>query len=263
MLPLALDLEQLTSGVAKVYWPLVRVSGVLAVAPVLGSPLVPVRIRVVIAVVLTMAMLPLTGPMPDVDPLSMSAVMITINQLIIGLVIGFVLLIVFNVMNVAGESISASMGLGFALMADPTSNVQVPVLTQFLTILATIIFLAIDGHHALINMMATSFSVVPVSESISPDGFWQMVEWSAILFRGAILIALPALVTMLCVNVVMGVMTRSAPQLNIFSVGFPITMLAGFIVIMLTMPGFGPGFQRLLIDGFDTMLSILTGMVLP
>jgi len=263
MSPIALNMDQVADAIARIYWPLARVAGVLSVAPIIGSPLIPVRIRAMLAVVLTLALLSLTGPVPDVDPMSLAGIRITINQVIIGLIIGFILLIVFNVLNVAGESISAAMGLGFALMSDPSSNVQVPVVSQFFTILATVIFLAVDGHHALINMMAISFTIIPVSENIAPEGFWQLVEWSAILFKGAIMIALPALVTMLCINVVMGVMTRAAPQLNIFSVGFPITMLFGFFVIMVTLPGFAPGFEKIMNDGFENMISTLHGVSIP
>ncbi|MBX2886876.1 MAG: flagellar biosynthetic protein FliR [Granulosicoccus sp.] len=253
-------MDQVTEVVVRFYWPLVRVAGVLSVAPVIGSPQIPKRIRVAIAVVLTLSMYSLTGPVPDVDPVSISGVIVTINQFIIGLVMGFSLLIVFNILTVAGESISSAMGLGFALMSDPSSGVQVPIVSQFYSILATLLFLALDGHHALISMMANSFIIIPVSTSLSPDGFWQLVEWSSVLFAGAIMLALPALVTMLVINVIMGVMTRAAPQLNIFSIGFPITMTLGFIVILITLPGFAPGFEKLLHDGFEGTARFLKGL---
>lgn len=260
MIALSMTMDQVTEGVARLYWPFVRIAGVLSVAPIIGSPLIPVRIRVALAVLLTLSVLSLTGETPSVDPLSLAGVIVTINQLIVGLVIGFTLLLVFNVINVAGESISATMGLSFALMSDPSSNVQVPIVSQFLTILATLIFLSLDGHHALINMIVESFNVVPISEKIAPDGYWQLVQWSAVLFKGAVMLALPALVTMLCINVIMAVMTRSAPQLNIFSVGFPITMVVGFLVIMLTLPGLVPGFTDLVVRGFEAMGVILHGV---
>ena len=263
MTAFAFSIDQVMDQVVKYYWPLVRVSGVLSVAPVIGSPQIPVRIRAMLALLLTLAILPLTGPLPEVDPFSLEGVIVTISQLIIGLIMGFTLLIVFNVLSIAGEAIAAAMGLGFALLADPTSGVQIPVVSQFFAIIATLLFLALDGHHALISMLATSFTLIPVGQTLNPQGFWEIINWSSILFAGAVMVALPALIAMLSINLVMGVMTRAAPQLNIFSVGFPVTMTLGFIVILLTLPGLSPGFEKLLVDGYETMVNSLRAFTQP
>lgn len=258
---LAISIAQISEMVTAFFWPLVRVAGVLSVAPILGSPRIPSRIRASIAVVLTLSMLSLTGPVPDIDPLSLAGVAVTLSQLLIGLLIGFILLLVFNVLIVAGESIAAAMGLGFALMSDPSSGVQIPVISQFFSVLATLLFLVLDGHHALINLIASSFQMLPVTDSLNAEGLWIMISWSGVLFSGAMMVALPALVTMLCVNIIMGVMTRAAPQLNIFSVGFPVTMTLGFVVILITLPGMSPAFETLLAQGFDKMSESLLGLV--
>ncbi|MBX2883462.1 MAG: flagellar biosynthetic protein FliR [Granulosicoccus sp.] len=258
---LAISIAQISEMVTAFFWPLVRVAGVLSVAPILGSPRIPSRIRASIAVVLTISMLSLTGPVPDIDPLSLAGVAVTLSQLLIGLLIGFILLLVFNVLIVAGESIAAAMGLGFALMSDPSSGVQIPVISQFFSVLATLLFLVLDGHHALINLIASSFQMLPVTDSLNAEGLWIMISWSGVLFSGAMMVALPALVTMLCVNIIMGVMTRAAPQLNIFSVGFPVTMTLGFVVILITLPGMSPAFETLLSQGFDKMSESLLGLV--
>jgi len=258
---IVISIGQLMELVTGFFWPLVRVAGVLSVAPILGSPRIPSRIRASIAVVLTVSMLSLTGPIPNIDPLSLAGVAVTVSQLLIGLLIGFTLLLVFNIFVVAGESIAAAMGLGFALMSDPSSGVQIPVVSQFFSILATLFFLALDGHHALINLIATSFTLVPITDSLNAEGFWIMISWSSILFSGAMMVALPALITMLCINIIMGVMTRAAPQLNIFSVGFPVTMTLGFVVILIILPGLNPAFQSLLTQGYDTMTLALQGLV--
>lgn len=263
MQPIALGMEQIVDVVTRFYWPLVRIAGVISVAPVIGSPQIPRRIRIVLSVVLTFAVINQIGPVPQIDPLSIPGLLVTANQLLIGLVMGFTLLIVFNVLTVAGEAIAAAMGLGFALMSDPNSGVQVPIVSQFYSILATVIFLALNGHHAMISVMADSFSIIPVSDVIVLTGIWQLISWSSMLFKGAMMIALPALVTMLCVNIIMGVMTRAAPQLNIFSVGFPITMILGFLVILITLPGFTPVFSSLMSSGFETMIHTLSGLVSP
>ena len=257
---LAFSMNSFMGWVTGFFWPLARVAGVLSVAPVIGSAQIPARIRIVLSVLITITLLSAVGPIPDVDPLSLPGVAVTISQFIIGALIGFTLLILFNILSVAGESIAAAMGLGFAMMSDPISGQQTPVVSQFYSILATLLFLALDGHLALIRLMANSFSLVPVSDVLNPEGFWTVVAWSGVLFAGAMMVALPALVAMLAVNLVMGVITRAAPQLNIFSVGFPLTMTIGFVVILISLPSFAPAFAVLLEESF-TLISEALGLL--
>jgi flagellar biosynthetic protein FliR len=153
-----------------------------------------------------------------------------------------------------------SMGLGFALAADPINGVQVPVVSQFLLITSSLLFVSMDGHLALINMMATSFEILPVaSAGIDPAALWTLLQWSKVMFSGAASIALPAVMSLLTVNLVMGIMTRAAPQLNIFSVGFPMTMMAGYIILLYSVPTLLPVFEHMLQDAFATIAIILEG----
>lgn len=251
------DYNEITTSIAAFYWSLTRIAGVLAIAPVIGSTDVPIRIRVGLALILAVALSGYTGAVPNVDPLSLAGVLVTINQIIIGVFIGFVVLIVFNAFLIAGEAIAATMGLGFAMMSDPRSGVQVPVLSQFFSLIATLVFLALDGHHMVIRVLVDSFEYIPITSGLSVHGYWDLIQWSAVLFKGAVLIALPALITMLAVNIIMGVMTRSAPQLNIFSVGFPITMTVGFVIVMITLPQFVASFAYLFNQSVVTLTDLL------
>lgn len=260
MQPLTFSAAEITAWVGGFYWPLVRVAGLLAIAPVIGGPQVPVRIRAGLAVMFTLVILPYTGTAPAVDPLSAEGVLITAQQLVIGVAMGFILQLVFNAITLAGENIAMTMGLGFAVMSDPQNGVQVPVVSQFFMIMAILMFLALNGHHAALQMMATSFDYLPVTSlAFGSDSLWTLLQWSGMLFRGAVAIALPAVAALLTVNLVMGVMTRAAPQLNIFSVGFPVTMTVGFIVILVALPGFLPIFERLLSDAFGLIATLFTG----
>jgi len=249
-------MEYLADLVSRFYWPLVRVAALFSIAPVIGSPMIPVRIRVIAATLVTMAILSFTGDVPNVDPLSLEGVLVTAKEMLVGLSMGLLLLFVFGVFTMAGESIAGTMGLGFALMSDPHSGVQVPVLSQFFNVLATLMFLALNGHHALFEMLVRSFEVLPVGAGLGAGSFREVALAGGFIFKGAVMVALPALITMLSLNLVMGVMTRSAPQLNIFSVGFPITMFIGFLVILVTMPGFVSATENLLDHAFSLMLTV-------
>ncbi len=262
MEPLLINSSEISSMVGKFYWPLTRVAGVLAIAPVIGGPQVPVRIRAGLAVLITLLILPSIGTVPDIEPLSAEGVLLTVQQLLIGVSMGFVLQLVFTAVTLAGENIAMTMGLGFAVMSDPQNGVTVPVVSHFFMIMTTLLFLALNGHHALLQLLVQSFDSFPVfadksSKESLVERFWQLLLWSKVIFRGALYVALPAVAALLTVNMVMGVMTRAAPQLNIFSVGFPITMVVGFIVIMVTLPGLVPILEKLLAEAFTVIAQLI------
>ena len=251
---------EITAWIGSFYWPLVRVAGLMSIAPIIGGKQVPVRIRVGLAVLVTLIILPFTGNAPAIEPLSADGVLITAQQFLIGVAMGFMLQLIFNAIALAGENIAMTMGLGFAVMSDPQNGVQVPVVGQFFMIMATLLFLALNGHHAALQMMANSFDYLPIAPiGLGSDGLWQLLAWAGVLFQGAVMIALPAVAALLTVNLVMGVMTRAAPQLNIFSVGFPVTMTVGFVVILVALPGFLPIFENLLADTFTAISALFTG----
>jgi len=254
---LTITAEQINSWVGLVLWPMFRIAGLLSILPAFGGGEVPVRVRVGLAVLITVLIVPSLPAMPAVDPLSTDSILISFQQLIIGVAMGLIVLLVFNAVTLAGESIAITMGLGFALMNDPQNGVQVPTVSQFYLITATLLFLAFDGHHEVLLLLSVSFELMPVGQSLGPDAIWRLVRWGAVIFNGALAIALPALAAMLTVNMVMGVITRAAPQLNLFSVGFPITMTVGFAAIMFTLPTFQFSFESLIEQAQTVIVSIL------
>lgn len=259
MSPLLINADQIGAAFASFLWPFFRISAVFAVMPVLGGSDVPVRIRVALALAITILVLPIidTASMPVLPALSAEAMVISLQQLIIGIATGLMVLMVFNAVLVGGESIAVTMGLGFALMNDPVNGISVPTISQFYLVIATLLFLALDAHHAVLALVVDSFIWLPVGEPLATDSLWALANWGAMVFKGALAIALPALAAMLAANLAMGVMTRSAPQLNLFSVGFPITMTIGFFAILLTMGSFGEIFGQLLEDLMPNMRAIL------
>lgn len=218
-------------------WPFLRIGAALIAAPFFGARLVPVRMRVLLTVLITLVIMPMLPPMPSVAPLSAVGILVAIQQIMIGIAMGFVLQLVFNAATIAGESIAMTMGLGFASMVDPQNGVTTPVVSQFLVVVVTLLFITIDGHLMLIEIINQSFYSLPVGTTgISRDGFWVLVGWGSTMLLGALQIALPVVSCLLVIYLSLGVMTRAAPQLNIFSVGFPITLLAGFVLLWFVLP---------------------------
>lgn len=257
MSALTFTAEQINSYVGLIMWPLFRIAGSMSILPVLGGGEVPVRVRVGLAFMVTMLIVPSLDPMPEIDPMSADSIIISAQQMLIGVAMGLMVLMVFNAVVMAGESIAVTMGLGFAVLNDPQNGSRVPTVSQFYVILATLLFLALDGHHAILLLMEGSFTVLPVGQPLGEEALWLLVSWAAIIFKGALAIALPALAAMLTTNLVMGVITRAAPQLNLFSVGFPITMMVGFMAIMLTLPTFQMSFESLLRLAFSSIADLL------
>ena len=130
------------------------------------------------------------------------------------------------------------IGLSFASLADPQNGAQSPLLSQLYTLLGTLIFLALNGHLLLIQLLVDSFTALPVAPTtgIDRDWLWVLINWGSQMFAGAVLVALPAIAALLVVNLAFGVMVRAAPQLNIFAVGFPITLVLGLLIILYSLP---------------------------
>lgn len=247
------DIAQILRGLNQFYWPFLRIGGLLMIAPIIGDSSVPVRIRMGLCVILTLVIVPTTAIVPQIQPVSVQGLLMAITQILIGISIGFIIQLVFNTVVIAGESIATTMGLGYALMNDPANGVQVPIVSQFYTTFVSLLFLSFNGHHALIELISQSFIYLPVGTTITENMLWHIVEWSVVLFNGALKVALPALAALLTVNMVMGIMTRTSPQLNLFSIGFPITMMVGFIVLLLTLPSVATTFQSLMAQGYDSV----------
>ncbi|MEO0973974.1 MAG: flagellar biosynthetic protein FliR [Pseudomonadota bacterium] len=226
--------------VSAYFWPFVRISGLIVAAPVLNSTNVPQRVKLIVILSLTALIAPALPPMPDVPLMSPAGLALTMQQLLIGVMLGFIVQMVFDAMVVAGETAAMSMGLGFAMFLDAERGVSVPVLSQFYLILATLTYLAIDGHLLLIEVLAESFQTMPVA---LPDGIasggdllWRLLSFASTMFTGALQIALPAVCALLIVNVAFGVISRAAPSLNMFAIGFPVSLVMGFAVVLVSLP---------------------------
>jgi flagellar biosynthetic protein FliR len=249
---------QLSAWLGDFLWPMMRVGMVFAIAPIYGGRLVPARVRVVLTVIVTAVLVPVIPSAPMIDPLSAAGVLTSLQQLLIGLIIGFVLQMVFSALMLGGHLIAMGMGLSFASMADPQNGVSVPVIGQYYVTLATLLFLVLNGHLFLISMLAESFNTMPVAvDGISRQTFWDVAVWGSHMFASGVLIALPAVVALKLTNIAFGVITRTAPQLHIFSIGFPITLMLGFVIMFISLPEMIPQFGDMLTDAFEMIKTVV------
>jgi flagellar biosynthetic protein FliR len=236
-------------------WPMLRISALLLAAPVFSLSALTVRIRVLLALALSVMVYPLFT-WPDIDPLSPAGLLEICNQLMIGVFMGLALQIVTAAVVVAGQTISNSMGLSMANLIDPNLG-NVPVVAQFLLIMSTLIFVSLGGHAMLLALILESFATLPVGSSLfGPQAYAQLVSWSSMIFLGALLTALPVMVTLLFISIGLGVVTRAAPSLNIFSVGLPATIVVGFVVLLLSLANIGSRIQWLWLQGLLQIRSL-------
>jgi flagellar biosynthetic protein FliR len=223
--------------VASVLWPFVRVLALITAAPVLGNRSVPVRVRVGLALAIAVVIAPGLPPPPPGALSSASAIMVLAQQMLVGYVVGFTVRLAFAAVELAGDLIGLQMGFSFAGFIDPQHSGQTPLLGSFLGVLATLMFLSLDGHLALIASITDSFRTVPVGTEFMSLLRWEkLVAMGAGLFASGLHIALPMVATLMAVNLALGVIARSAPQLNLFSVGFPMTLMLGLILLALLLP---------------------------
>lgn len=237
---------ELLAWVADLIWPLCRVGALLTVAPVFGSAQVPGRVRAGLTVAISVLLLPLIPIPRAVDPLASATVIAVAREILVGLAMGLVLRVVYATLEVAGTTIANQIGLGFAAINDPSHGNQIPVLSHFYLILGTLLFLAIDAHLVLLRLLAQSFELLPPGQlTMSTDSFMALVDWGAEMFASGLLIGLPAIAALMVVNLAFGVMSRAAPQLNAFAVGFPVGLLLGLAVLIFGLPALQPEFINL------------------
>jgi flagellar biosynthetic protein FliR len=251
---------QLAIWVASFIWPLTRVLGLLAVAPPFGSTSVPMLVKLLLGVLISAVIAPGVPLPPALDPASLTGLLILAEQLVIGLAMGFSVRLVFAAVEMAGELISSTMGLGFAVFFDPLSQGRSSAISQMLSLLATLIFLSINGHLILIAVMADSFNTLPITAApITAEGFHYLALSSGRIFSMGLQLSLPVVVALLMTNIALGVLTRAAPQLNLFGIGFPITMVVGFVLIGISLPYMLTPLQHYLADTV-TLVRTLGGM---
>lgn len=251
---------QLNAWIAAYAFPLVRILGFIATVPIWGSSSIPKRIRLMLGLAITVAIAPALPPMPNVAPGSLEGLWIMATQMLIGIAMGFAAKVVFAAIDLAGEFIGFQMGLSFATFYDPLSASQTPVITEFMNLIALLLFLSLNGHLMYVATLAQSFQAIPVGGQLLGNGSWlNLVELGTKVFSLGLLLALPVLVALMITNIALAVLTRAAPQLNIFALGFPLTLLGGFIVLGVSLNYIAVPLQEL----YDLALNAMLGFATP
>ena len=254
---LKLTSGQLESWLALYLWPFIRIGACFMTAPLFGAQFVPPRVRLFLAGSVTLIVAPLLTP-PTVEVFSGTGFVVTAQQVIIGLATGFAFQLIFDALSMGGQLLSNSMGLGFAFNVDPLRGASTPVIGTLYMLMVTLTFLALNGHLLLIETFVDGFRTLPVG----PAGFgsshmWSMAAWGSELFAGSLAVALPGMTALLVVNVAFGVMSRAAPSLNLFAIGFPITLIFGLIVIYVGLPTVQSTFIGSLERAFELINSLM------
>jgi len=243
------------------FYPFVRIGAMFSIIPIFGIRAVPVQTKLILTVFVTFAVAPSLALPPPVDPFTWQGVLFISQQILIGLAMGVIFLVVFQAFVMAGHMIAMAMGLAFASMVDPGSGSQAPIVSQYFSIMVTLLFLALNGHLLVIQMVVDSFEYLPIGiEFLNRESLKLIFEFGAYMFSAGVLIALPAVTALLLINVAFGVVTRAAPALNIFAVGFPVTLLSGLILLSLTTPLILPHLQELIRNALEVVTRLqLTG----
>lgn len=250
----------LAEWAARLSWPLGRVVGFFLTAPVFAGRTLPARVKIGLLLALTLLLAPVVEP-PAAAAWSAPGAGWAMREVAIGGLIGLTVRLVVEAVAFGGQVVGLSMGLGFGQTVDPVSGAQMPAVGQFYSLLATLLFLAMDGHLALIQMLATSFERVPIAGAgLEPGVAFELVRFAGVLFAGAVQVALPAVAAIVVVNLGFGVMSRAAPSMNLFAVGFPAAMAAGFVAVWISLPTVLPAFGRLLEEAMEKLAFLLGGV---
>lgn len=254
---ISLSTLQLDAWISAIIYPLTRILALFASAPLWSSAAMPRRTRLVLGLAVAIGLAPALPPMPTIPPASEAGLWILAQQLLIGVGMGFSMRVIYSAIDFAGQFIGMQTGLGFATFFDPMSSSQTAVVAEFMGLLALLTFLSINGHLMYISTLAQSFTLIPVSANPPPAETWlHIAQLGSKIFSSGLLLALPVIVALMITNVALGILTRAAPQLNLFAVGFPITLTGGFLTLGLTLNYL----SRPMLDIFQTGLSAMLGV---
>lgn len=261
---LQVTIEQLNGWMAQFLWPFVRLLALVGAAPLFSESAIPIKVKIGLAFVLTAAIAPGLPALPPVPPSSYEGLLLLVQQVLIGVAMGFTMRLVFAAVQTAGEYIGLQMGLSFASFFDPATGSNTAVLSRLLNILAMLVFLALDGHLLVLAALVRSFDVLPLSPGVMHrEGWGVLVQWGGVVFTSGLLLALPLICALLTINLAMGILNRAAPQLTVFAVGFPIMLIVGLLVLTAVLPHAAPFLEHLFQRGLHAMSEVANGFSSP
>jgi len=257
---LTFDSSQLMLWLSQFFWPMVRVLALIATAPILSERSVSRKVKIGLAFMITWLLVPMLPP-SQVTLFSVGGLWLLIQQMLIGIALGFTMQFAFAAVRTAGEVIGLQMGLSFATFFDPGSRLNMPVLARFLDMLAMLLFLSFNGHLWLISLLADSFHTLPIGgEPLNANAFLALTKAGGLIFLNGMMLALPLITLLLTLNMALGLLNRVSPQLSVFAIGFPITLSIGILTMGILMPLLAPFCEHLFSEVFDLLSDIISEM---
>jgi flagellar biosynthetic protein FliR len=250
---------EISQWLGQLWWPFFRIGAAFLAMPFFGDALIPVWVRALLALSIVVITAPLMPVMPAVDLFSMTSLFLAFEQAMWGVFFGLILHLFFNIFTMLGQIVSLQMGLGMAIMNDPVNGLSVAILGRIFLLLCTLLFLALEGHLLVIDILVQSFVVWPVGSGLSVFSLDSLVSLFGWMFASALALALPAIVSMLLANISFGVMNRAAPSLNVYALGFPMTMLLGLFSILITVSGIPSRYTALVHETLSYLNLFMVG----
>tara|TARA_B100000900_G_C20447041_1_gene661523 strand:+ start:164 stop:976 length:813 start_codon:yes stop_codon:yes gene_type:complete len=257
-----LELSGLVSIIGALALASIRVGSFFLASPLFGYRIIPLQARIVISFAISFLIYNKID-IPNIESLAgLLLFSVILVELLIGVTSGLLLTILFSASNIAGEKIAASTGLAFAGLIDPESGSQTPVLSQILSLFMIVVFLSLDGHLLAISVILESYNILPIgSTNINLNMIKLGIDAGGLMFKFGALIMLPIVVGITLLNVIIGIVTRSAPTLNLFSFGFPITMIFAFFLLYVCTITIGSNFSNLTNVAVDFIHRLVEGLI--
>lgn len=236
---------QLDGWIAAFVYPFFRILALASSAPLFSHASVPRPVRIGLAILVTVVVAPVLPTVAPIPPFSWEGAALVVQQLLVGVAVGLAMQIVFAAVQIAGDMIGLTMGLSFANFIDPQNSTEAPVIGSFLSLTLMLLFLAINGHLMLIAALIDTFRTFPIGgATLSGLDARALVTAGSGLFELGLKLSLPVVAALLLANIALGVLTRTAPQLNLFAVGFPVTLLVGLVMLLVSLPFLFPPLEQ-------------------
>jgi len=255
---MTIDGQQAFAIIGNTMWVMLRIGAMLTAMPMVGTRAVPARVRVMLAVALSVALAPVLPPVPVWNGFDAATVLNIARELAIGVSIGFMLRLIFEAGAMAGELIAQSTGLAFAQMSDPLRGGHSGVIGQWFYLLFGLLFFGSNGHLALISLLVDSYKALPIGAALPDPHAMAALAPTLLLqvFRGALTLALPLTVAMLAINLAFGALARAAPALHPMQLGLPVALLLGLFLLTTLAGEMAPPVQRLFDSAFDAARQV-------
>ncbi|RVU75222.1 flagellar biosynthetic protein FliR [Pantoea dispersa] len=256
---LTLPMESLTDAVNICFWPFVRLLALFHAAPVFSEKGIDRKTKIGLALLVTLLVAGELPPQP-VPLFSLNGLWLALRQLVIGVAMGFSIQFMFVAVRIAGEVIGLQMGLSFATFFDPSSG-SMPIIARLLNVLVTLLFLTFNGHLWMLRIVTDSFVALPINDApFNGQIFLWLSTSAAAIFASALMLCLPVMIVLLCINLTLGVLNRFTPQLSIFVVGFPLTLTSGLVALWVITGAIGPWFEALMGENFARLVLLVQGL---